>query len=157
MKGINKAIVIGNLGRDPETRYTQAGSAITNFSVATSESWTDKQSGQKKEQTEWHNIACFGALAEIAGKYLRKGSKVYIEGKMRTSSWEKDGHKQYKTEIVARELQMLDSREAQSAQPAPQPAFVDDALDSDIPFAWLLPILGAPWFLDAVSAVQSAV
>ena len=109
-RGINKVILIGNLGRDPETRYSQGGSAVTNFSVATSESWRDKGSGEMQERTEWHNVVCFARLAEIAGEYLRKGSKVYIEGSLRTSSWEQDGQKRYRTEVMARDLQMLDSR-----------------------------------------------
>ncbi|MEM6708292.1 MAG: single-stranded DNA-binding protein [Pseudomonadota bacterium] len=109
-RGINKVILIGNLGRDPETRYSQGGSAVTNFSVATSESWRDKGSGEMQERTEWHNVVCFARLAEIAGEYLKKGSKVYIEGSLRTSSWEQDGQKRYRTEVMARELQMLDSR-----------------------------------------------
>lgn len=110
MSGINKVILIGNLGRDPETRYAQSGSAVTNFSVATSEGWRDKTSGEQQERTEWHNIVCFARLGEIAGEYLRKGSKVYIEGSLRTTSWEQDGQKRYRTEVMARELQMLDSR-----------------------------------------------
>lgn len=109
-RGINKVILIGNLGRDPETRYAQSGGAVTNFSVATSESWRDRTSGEQQERTEWHNVVCFARLAEIAGEYLRKGSKVYIEGSLRTTSWEQDGQKRYRTEIMARELQMLDSR-----------------------------------------------
>ena len=109
-RGINKVILIGNLGRDPETRYAQNGGAVTNFSVATSESWRDRTSGENQERTEWHNVVCFARLAEIAGEYLRKGSKVYIEGSLRTSQWEQDGQKRYKTEVMARELQMLDSR-----------------------------------------------
>jgi len=109
-RGINKVMLIGNLGRDPETRYAQSGSAVTRFSIATSESWKDKASGEMQERTEWHNIVCFARLAEIAGEYLRKGSKVYIEGSLRTSSWEADGQKKYRTEINARELQMLDGR-----------------------------------------------
>ena len=109
-RGINKVILVGNLGRDPETRYAQGGSAVTSFSVATSESWRDRTSGEQQERTEWHNIVCFNRLGEIAGEYLRKGSKVYIEGSLRTSSWEQDGQKRYKTDIVAREMQMLDSR-----------------------------------------------
>ena len=109
-RGINKVILIGNLGRDPETRYAQNGSPVTNFSIATSESWRDRASGENQERTEWHNVVCFARLAEIAGEYLRKGSKVYIEGSLRTSQWEQDGQKRYKTEIMARELQMLDSR-----------------------------------------------
>jgi len=109
-RGINKVILIGNLGRDPETRYAQGGGPVTNFSVATSENWRDKTSGDMQERTEWHNVVCFGRLAEIAGEYLKKGSKVYIEGSLRTSSWEQDGQKRFKTEIMARELQMLDGR-----------------------------------------------
>ena len=109
-RGINKVMLIGNVGKDPETRYAQNGSAITRFSVATSESWKDKASGEMQERTEWHNVVCFARLAEIAGEYLRKGSKVYIEGSLRTSSWEADGQKKYRTEVNARELQMLDSR-----------------------------------------------
>ena len=109
-RGINKVMLIGNLGRDPETRYAQSGSAVTRFSIATSESWRDKASGEMQERTEWHNVVCFARLAEIAGEYLRKGSKVYIEGSLRTSSWEADGQKKYRTEVNARELQMLDSR-----------------------------------------------
>ncbi len=109
-RGINKVILIGNLGVDPETRFTQAGSPVTNFRVATSENWTDRQSGQRQERTEWHSVVCFGRLAEIAGEYLRKGSKVYIEGSLRTSSWESDGQTRYKTEIICNEMQMLDSR-----------------------------------------------
>lgn len=109
-RGINKVILIGNLGRDPETRYSQGGSAVTNFSVATTESWKDRQSGEQQERTEWHNVVCFARLAEIAGEYLKKGSKVYIEGSLRTSSWEADGQKKYRTEVMARDLQMLDSR-----------------------------------------------
>jgi single-strand DNA-binding protein len=109
-RGINKVILIGNLGRDPETRYSQGGNAVTNFSVATTESWRDRQSGEQQERTEWHNVVCFARLAEIAGEYLRKGSKVYIEGSLRTSSWEQDGQKKYRTEIMARDMQMLDSR-----------------------------------------------
>ena len=109
-RGINKVILIGNLGRDPETRYSQGGNAVTNFSVATSESWKDRQSGEQQDRTEWHNVVCFSRLAEIAGEYLKKGSKVYIEGSLRTSTWEKDGQKRYRTEVMAKELQMLDGR-----------------------------------------------
>lgn len=109
-RGINKVILIGNLGADPETRFTQAGAPVTNFRIATSENWTDKQSGQRQERTEWHSIVCFGKLAEISGEYLRKGSKVYVEGSLRTSSWESDGQTRYKTEIICNDMQMLDSR-----------------------------------------------
>ena len=149
-RGINKVILIGNLGRDPETRYSQGGSAVTNFSVATTESWRDRNSGEQQERTEWHNVVCFARLAEIAGEYLRKGSKVYIEGSLRTSSWEgQDGQKRYRTEVMARDLQMLDSRGGsaptgfESSQPAaaggPPPSnapTLSDAtdFDDDIPF-----------------------
>ncbi|GIS51559.1 MAG: single-stranded DNA-binding protein [Gammaproteobacteria bacterium] len=109
-RGVNKVILVGNLGRDPETRYTQNGSAVTQFSIATSDSWRDKSTGEQQDRTEWHNIVCFARLAEIAGEYLKKGSKVYIEGSLRTSNWEQDGQKRYRTEVMARELQMLDSR-----------------------------------------------
>lgn len=110
-RGINKVILVGNLGNDPEVRYSQAGAAITNISVATSETWKDKQSGQQQERTEWHRIVFFNRLAEIAGEYLRKGSKVYVEGSLRTRKWQdKDGNDRYTTEIVANEMQMLDSR-----------------------------------------------
>ncbi|MCR9276358.1 MAG: single-stranded DNA-binding protein [Pseudomonadaceae bacterium] len=109
-RGINKVILVGNLGRDPETRYAQNGNPITNFSIATSEGWRDKETGQNNERTEWHNVVCFTRLAEIASQYLKKGSQVYIEGSLRTSSWEQDGQKKYKTEVIARELQMLGSR-----------------------------------------------
>lgn len=109
-RGVNKVILVGNLGRDPETRYTQAGSAVARFSVATSEGWRDKSTQEMQERTEWHNVVCFARLAEIAGEYLRKGSKVYIEGSLRTSSWEQDGQTKYRTEIIGREMQMLDSR-----------------------------------------------
>lgn len=109
-RGINKVILIGNLGRDPETRYANNGSAVTNFSVATTEQWRDRTSGENQERTEWHNVVCFARLGEIAGEYLRKGSKVYIEGSLRTTSWEADGVKKYRTEVMARDMQMLDSR-----------------------------------------------
>ncbi len=109
-RGINKVILIGNLGRDPETRYTQSGSAVTRFSLATTEQWRDRQTNEQQERTEWHNVVCFARLAEIAGEYLRKGSKCYIEGSLRTSSWEQDGQTRYRTEVIARDMQMLDSR-----------------------------------------------
>ncbi|HTO56955.1 MAG TPA: single-stranded DNA-binding protein [Pseudomonadales bacterium] len=110
-RGINKVILIGNLGRDPETRYTQGGSAVTNLRVATAESWKDRQTGEQQERTEWHSVVCFARLGEIAGEYLRKGSKVYIEGRLQTRKWQdKDGNDRYSTEIVANDMQMLDSR-----------------------------------------------
>jgi single-strand DNA-binding protein len=119
-RGINKVILIGNLGNDPETRYTQSGSAVTNISLATSETWKDKQTGQPQERTEWHRVVFFNRLAEIAGEYLRKGSKVYVEGSLRTRKWQdQSGQDRYTTEIVANEMQMLDSRG--SGQGAPYP------------------------------------
>lgn len=114
-RGINKVILIGNLGADPEVRYTQNSTAIANLSVATSETWKDKQSGEQREQTEWHRVVCYRRLAEIAGEYLRKGSKVYIEGRLQTRKWQgQDGKDNYTTEIVCNDMQMLDSRGGQS-------------------------------------------
>jgi single-strand DNA-binding protein len=110
-RGINKVILVGNLGKDPETRYMPNGKAVTNFSVATSESWKDKQTGEQREQTEWHNIVMYDRLAEIAAEYLKKGSQVYIEGKLRTRKWQdKEGRDRYTTEINANEMQMLGGR-----------------------------------------------
>ena len=110
-RGVNKVILVGNLGKDPETRYMPSGSAVTNLTLATSESWKDKQTGEQQERTEWHKIAMFGRLAEIAAEYLRKGSQVYIEGKLRTRKWQdKEGKDRYTTEIVADEMQMLGSK-----------------------------------------------
>ena len=110
-RGINKVILVGNLGADPETRYTPSGSAVTNVNIATSESWKDKQTGQAQERTEWHRVVFFNRLAEIAGEYLRKGGKVYVEGALRTRKWQdQQGQDRYTTEIVASEMQMLDSR-----------------------------------------------
>jgi len=121
-RGVNKVILIGNLGKDPEVRYMPSGSAVTNVTIATSESWKDKQSGEQQERTEWHNVVFFNRLAEIAGEYLKKGSKVYVEGSLRTRKWQdKEGKDRYTTEIVANEMQMLDSRGAGgSAAPAPE-------------------------------------
>ena len=111
-RGVNKAIIVGNLGRDPEVRYTANGSAVANVTVATSESWKDKQSGERQERTEWHRVVFFGRLAEIAEEYLKKGSQVYIEGSIRTQKWQdkESGQDRYTTEIVARDMQMLGSR-----------------------------------------------
>jgi single-strand DNA-binding protein len=110
-RGINKVILIGNLGADPETRHTAGGSAVTNLSLATSESWRDRQTGETKENTEWHKVVMFAKLAEIAGEYLRKGSKVYIEGRLQTRKWQdRDGNDRWTTEIVANDMQMLDGR-----------------------------------------------
>ncbi|WP_049724018.1 single-stranded DNA-binding protein [Gilvimarinus polysaccharolyticus] len=110
-RGVNKVIIVGNMGQDPETKYMPSGGAVTNISVATSEQWKDKQTGQPQERTEWHRVVFFNRLAEIAGEDLRKGSKVYIEGSLRTRKWQgQDGQDRYTTEIVASEMQMLDSR-----------------------------------------------
>ncbi len=110
-RGINKVILVGNLGADPETRYTASGSAITNIRIATTEAWRDKQSGEQQERTEWHRVVFFNRLAEIAGEYLRKGSQVYVEGTLRTRKWQgQDGQDRYTTEVVANEMQMLGGR-----------------------------------------------
>ena len=110
-RGINKVILIGNLGADPETRAMPSGTTVANLRVATSESWRDKQSGEQQERTEWHRVAFFGRLAEVAGEYLRKGSQVYIEGSLRTRKWQdKQGNERYSTEIIGNDLQMLGGR-----------------------------------------------
>ena len=110
-RGINKVILVGNLGADPETRYTASGAAITSIRIATSESWKDKQTGEQQERTEWHSITFFGRLAEIAGEYLRKGSQVYVEGRLQTDKWQdKDGNDRYTTKIIANEMQMMGGR-----------------------------------------------
>ncbi|MEM7404127.1 MAG: single-stranded DNA-binding protein [Pseudomonadota bacterium] len=110
-RGINKVILVGNLGADPETRYTPSNTAVTNLRIATSDSWRDRQTGEQQERTEWHRVVCWNRLAEIAAEYLRKGSKVYIEGRLQTRKWQgQDGQDRYTTEIVANEMQMLDSR-----------------------------------------------
>ncbi|MBL4567398.1 MAG: single-stranded DNA-binding protein [Porticoccus sp.] len=110
-RGINKVILVGNLGKDPEAKFMPNGNAVTNITVATSESWKDKQTGQQQERTEWHRVVFFNRLAEIASEYLKKGSKVYVEGSLRTRKWQgQDGQDRYTTEIVASEMQMLDSR-----------------------------------------------
>jgi single-strand DNA-binding protein len=110
-RGINKVILIGNLGQDPETRTTPGGTTVTNIRIATSESWTDKASGEKKEQTEWHTVVMWNRLGEIAAEYLRKGSQVYIEGRLQTRKWQdKTGNDRYSTEVVASEMQMLGGR-----------------------------------------------
>ena len=141
-RGVNKVIVVGNLGQDPETRYMPSGSAVTNLRVATNESWKDKQTGEQKDRTEWHSVAMFGRLAEIAAEYLRKGSQVYIEGKLRTRKWQdKDGNDRYTTEIIADEMQMLGGKsgggapamsDSPPASPPPKPS--GDDFDDDIPF-----------------------
>ena len=110
-RGVNKVIIVGNLGNEPESRFLSSGSAVCNFSVATSETWKDKQTGEQQERTEWHRITMYGRLAEIAGEYLHKGSKVYLEGSLRTRKWQdQSGNDRYTTEINANNLQMLDSR-----------------------------------------------
>ncbi|WP_111658231.1 single-stranded DNA-binding protein [Isoalcanivorax indicus] len=110
-RGVNKVILIGNLGADPETRFMPSGGAVTNINLATSESWKDRNTGQMQERTEWHRVVFFNKLAEIAGEYLKKGGKVYIEGSLRTRKWQgQDGQDRYTTEVVASEMQMLDSR-----------------------------------------------
>ncbi len=162
MASVNKAIIVGNLGRDPETRYLPDGGAVTNISIATTDSWKDKSTGEKKEQTEWHRVAFFGKLAEIAGEYLKKGSQVYIEGRIRTRKWQdKDGQDRYTTEIIADTMQMLGGRggaggdtatrsdapmdmrgeprtesrgEARAAAPSKKPASKFDDMEDDIPF-----------------------
>lgn len=110
-RGVNKVIIVGNCGQDPETRFLPSGGAVTNLSIATSESWKDKTSGEPQERTEWHRVVFFNRLAEIAGEYVKKGSKLYVEGSLRTRKWQgQDGQDRYTTEIVASEMQMLDSR-----------------------------------------------
>lgn len=148
-RGINKVILVGNLGADPDTRYMPNGGAVTNLSLATSESWKDKQTGEPKERTEWHKVAMFGRLAEISAEYLRKGSQVYIEGKIRTRKWQdKDGNDRWTTEVIADEMQMLGGRGggggapmggnegySQPSQPAqPSRGGGGDDFDDDIPF-----------------------
>ena len=124
---INKAIIVGNLGRDPEMRYTQSGQAVANFSVATTERWNDRSTNERRERTEWHRIVCFSRLAEICGEYLHKGSKVYIEGSIQTRSWEgQDGQTRYTTEIVAREMKMLDTRGGSGGFGGDEPSGFED-------------------------------
>ena len=141
-RGINKVILVGNLGRDPETRYLPSGGAVTNVSLATSRSWKDRDSGEQKEKTEWHRVVFFNRLGEIAGEYLKRGSKVYVEGELRTREWEKEGQKHFTTEIVATEMQMLDSKGGNSdyeknnnsSIAAPSSLSDSDMVDDDIPF-----------------------
>jgi single-strand DNA-binding protein len=151
-RGINKVILIGNLGNDPEVKYTASGSAVANVSIATSENWKDKTTGENQERTEWHRVVFFGKLAEIVGEYLKKGSQVFVEGRLQTRKWQdKEGQDRYTTEIVANEMQMLGSRggggspdsraagetprasSAPKSSSAPVPAPKDD-FDDDIPF-----------------------
>ena len=153
-RGVNKVIIIGNLGADPETRAMPSGTTVANLRVATSENWRDKQTGEQQERTEWHRVALFGRLAEVAGEYLRKGSQVYIEGSLRTRKWQdKQGNERYSTEIVGNDLQMLGGRGgagagapssgASAGAPAAAPAFAEESagggsrseeFDDDIPF-----------------------
>ena len=114
-RGINKVILVGNLGQDPEVKYTAGGAAVTTLSLATSESWKDKDTGSDQERTEWHRVVLWRRLAEIAGEYLKKGSKVYIEGQLQTRKWEQDGQTRYTTEVIGRDMQFLDSRGNSSA------------------------------------------
>ena len=155
MASVNKVILVGNLGRDPETRYAPEGSAITNISIATTEQWKDKASGEKQERTEWHRVVFFNRLAEIAGEYLKKGSQVYVEGALRTRKWQdKEGKERYTTEIVAERMQMLGSRSGMGdaaardkgdddkapvtaggeGKSAKKPAGKFDDMEDDIPF-----------------------
>lgn len=146
-RGINKVIIIGNLGADPEVRYMPSGAAVTNIRVATSEGWKDKQSGEMQERTEWHRIVFFNRLAEIASEYLRKGSKVYVEGSLRTNKWQdQSGNERYTTEIIANSMQMLDAKGGGGANmPATNASFAQEPMstaepemaaefDDDIPF-----------------------
>ncbi|MDX2476898.1 MAG: single-stranded DNA-binding protein [Gammaproteobacteria bacterium] len=148
-RGVNKVILVGNLGKDPEVRYSPKGSAMANVTIATAESWKDKQSGEKQEKTEWHRVVFFNRLAEIVGEYLKKGSQVYIEGRLQTRKWQgQDGQDRYTTEIVANEMQMLGSRSggggdtswnqqsnnAPSQQSSPPSAPPADDFDDDVPF-----------------------
>jgi single-strand DNA-binding protein len=138
MKGVNKVIILGSLGQDPEVKFTQGGAAITNISVATSEKWKDKNTGQMQERTEWHRVVIFNKLAEIAGEYLKKGSKVYLEGSLRTRKWQgQDGSDRYTTEIVADEMQMLDSKvEGKELQKGVQQSAQqnNNSFDEDVPW-----------------------
>ena len=148
-RGVNKAIIVGNLGRDPEVRYSASGNAIANVTVATTDSWKDRQSGERQERTEWHRVVFFNRLAEIVAEYLKKGSQVFIEGRIQTRKWEdKEGNDRWTTEIVANEMQMLGSRggggmqggpaDDSGAAPAPggggSSGFSDSEFDDDIPF-----------------------
>jgi single-strand DNA-binding protein len=134
MASVNKVILVGNLGRDPEIRYMPNGEAVANFSIATTENWKDK-SGVKQEKTEWHNIVAYRKLAEIIGEYVRKGSPIYIEGKLQTRKWEKDGVTRYSTEIIADQMQMLGNKEAStSGAPQENTPPPNDNFEESIPF-----------------------
>ena len=137
--GLNKVLILGNLGADPDIKYTQAGSPVANLSIATSESWKDKTTNEKVEKVEWHRVVVFGRLAEIAEQYLKKGSKIFVEGKLQTRDWEdSEGKKRYTTEVIAREMTMLDSKGDSNAS-SPKPSNSDskqdnDKFEEDIPF-----------------------
>ena len=137
MSSVNKVIIVGNLGKDPEIRYTSAGKPIANITVATSETWKDKNTGEKQEKAEWHKVTFFDKLAEIVGQYLKKGSKIYLEGKLQTRKWQdKDGQDRYTTEIVGSEMKMLSGKgdgESRSA-PAPAASNAGNDFDDDVPF-----------------------
>ena len=142
MSGLNKVMLIGRLGRDPEVRYTPDGAAIANFSIATSEGWKDKTTGEQKERTEWHRIVAFRKLGEICGEYLSKGKQVYIEGRLQTRSWEKDGIKRYTTEIIASDVQFLGDKDSGNSDDKPSGNKASDIsgnsgfdkIEDDIPF-----------------------
>ena len=139
MAGVNKVIIVGRLGKDPEVRYTPSGVAVANFSVATSEEWKDRDTGEKQERTEWHRIVAWRRLGEICGEYLHKGKEVYIEGRLQTKSWEdRDGNTRYTTEIVAQNMQMLGSAGKQGRAESPDESFPSEEPvsipDDDIPF-----------------------
>lgn len=170
-RSVNKVILIGHLGRDPEVRYMPSGNAVANVTLATNETWKDRQTGENQERTEWHTVVFFGKLAEIAGEYLRKGRQIYIEGSLRTRKWQdKNGQDRYTTEIIANDMQMLGSRGETSAnfeprepseprpaqtpapsshKPAEQPSqgtALDNEFDDDIPFARPAALDGLPWY-----------
>jgi len=140
MASVNKVILVGNLGRDPEVRYTSGGTAVANFTMATTDRWNDQSSGEKKERTEWHRVVVWGKQAEIAGEYLRKGRQVYVEGSLQTREWtDRDGNKRYTTEVRAQRFQMLGARQDERSAPAPEPqtAMAEQGpgyTDDDIPF-----------------------
>ena len=131
--GINKVIIVGNLGQDPEIKYTAGGAAVTTLSIATSDSWKDKDSGMDQERTEWHRVVLWRRLAEIAGEYLKKGSKVYIEGQLQTRKWEQEGQTRYTTEIIARDMQFLDSRGSSNNPATQKSSEMNDQSAADVP------------------------
>ena len=131
--GINKVIIVGNLGQDPEIKYTAGGAAVTTLSIATSDSWKDKDSGMDQERTEWHRVVLWRRLAEIAGEYLKKGSKIYIEGQLQTRKWEQEGQTRYTTEIIARDMQFLDSRGSSNTSSTQKSSEMNDQSVADVP------------------------